>query len=589
MRGIVVLVAVLAPVAARAAPAPDVAMARLGTDVVAQQLRDNPLIPLFVEVKGGRADLLPDIRPAAIRAHNATVDTLLARLDRIDAARLSTRVLRRDHAIAREMLEADRQLRVCRNELWSVSHMSGWPSQFGQMTELQPIATAKDRADSLARWGALPDYIAADIDNLQQGLASGYVVPRTVAARVLAQVDGLLAGPVEESPFYAGAKKSGDAAFRAAFATLVRDRINPAIRRYRAFLADTYIPKARATLSVLDLPNGRACYDAWLRYYTTLPRSGEQVMALGARTVAANVTDVRAMGKPLYGTDDFAAIVRKVRADPTERFASKDEIVAFNNALEERATAVSAARLIDHMPAQPLEVRPMSDAMDASGASSNYVSNADASKPAIYNLQVGKLEDARRADMAITAVHEGYPGHHLQFAYAAALPSTPLSRISFNSAYAEGWARYAERMSDEVGLLDTPQAKILRRAWPARGMVADPGLHLQRWPREKVAAYVKETGRFPDAVLDDLADRVAIMPGQLTAYDSGGLEIVALRDAAKRAVGARFDLKAFNAVVLGDGIVPLALLRSNVAAWIAGQRGAVTRRPTAARSPPRAR
>lgn len=546
-------------------------MAAIADDIVANRLAANPFLPLYAKIDGGRNDILNDIRPAAIARNNAEVDALLARLDALDAKTLPDRGTIRDYAIAREMLEAERGLRVCHSELWSVSHMDGWPGNFPNLVERQPVATAKDRADALARWGALPDYIAADIANLKQGIATGYVVPRSVAVRVLAQVEGLLAGTPEASPFYAPAKATEDAAFKADFAALIRDKITPAVSGYRDFLRDTYIPAARESLSVLDLPDGRACYNAMLRSYTTLDRPGEEVAALGERTVAANVADIRAIGKALYGIDDFSQIIARVKADPKERFASKEEVLAYNREVVERARTAVAA-LIDKVPQQPLEVRAMTDAMEASGASSFYMPAADPAKPALYMLQVGKIEDARRADMAITAVHEGYPGHHLQLAYAAGLPNSPLSKIGFNSAYIEGWARYAERMSEEIGLLDTPQAKISRRAWPARGMVADPGLHIGKWDRERLVAYLTETGRFPPDVARGMIDRIAILPGQLTAYDSGGLEILVLREQAQKALGERFDIKAFNAVVLSDGVVPLALLRHNVEAWIASQK-----------------
>lgn len=546
-------------------------MAKIADDIVANRLAANPFLPLYADIGGGRNDILGDIRPEAIARNNAEVDALLARLDAIDPATLTDRATIRDHAIAREMLEAERGLRVCRSELWTVSHMEGWPSNFPNLVERQPVATARDRADALARWGGVPDYVAADIANLKRGIASGYVAPRSVAVRVLAQVEGLIVEAPEDSPFYAPARHVEDAAFKAAFAALVRDRITPAIRGYRDFLRDTYIPAARESLSVLDLPDGRACYNAMLRSYTTLDRPGEEVAALGERTVAANVADIRAIGKTLYGTDDFAQIVKRVKDDPEERFASKDEILAYNRDVVARARTAVAA-LIDRVPLQPLEVRAMTDAMEASGASSFYMPNADPAKPALYMLQVGKVEDARRADMAITAVHEGYPGHHLQFAYTAQQPASKLARIGFNSAYIEGWARYAERMAEEIGLLGSPQARISRRAWPARGMVADPGLHLGGWDRGKLVAYLGETGRFPPDVARGMIDRIAILPGQLTAYDSGGLEIVALRDQARKALGGKFDIKEFNAVVLGDGVVPLALLRRNVEAWIAGRK-----------------
>ena len=66
-----------------------------------------------------------------------------------------------------------------------------------------------------------------------------------------------------------------------------------------------------------------------------------------------------------------------------------------------------------------------------------------------------------------------------------------------------------------------------------------------------------------------MVDRIAILPGQLTAYDSGGLEIVALRRQAEKVLGDNFDIRAFHDCVLEDGTIPLTQLRAHVEAWIA--------------------
>jgi len=65
-----------------------------------------------------------------------------------------------------------------------------------------------------------------------------------------------------------------------------------------------------------------------------------------------------------------------------------------------------------------------------------------------------------------------------------------------NSAYAEGWARYAEAMSEEAGIYASKDTLILRRIWPARGMVVDPGLHTMHWTRQQAVDYIVATGRF---------------------------------------------------------------------------------------------
>ena len=132
----------------------------------------------------------------------------------------------------------------------------------------------------------------------------------------------------------------------------------------------------------------------------------------------------------------------------------------------------------------------------------------------------------------------------------------------------EGWARYAEALAEELNLYSSDYARVQRRLWPARGMVLDPGFHVFGWSRARVVAFVVESGRFSDKEAEDLVDRIAVMPGQLTSYDSGGLEFFALRADAERELGSRFDLRAFHAVVLGRGAVTLPMLRQLVRDWI---------------------
>jgi len=133
-----------------------------------------------------------------------------------------------------------------------------------------------------------------------------------------------------------------------------------------------------------------------------------------------------------------------------------------------------------------------------------------------------------------------------------------------NSAFSEGWARYAESLAEEAGIYHSKSAKILRRTWPARGMVADTAMHLLGWSNQAVTKILSDSGKpfskFPDVMMD----RMAAMPAQLTAYDSGALEIFALRKEVKQALGDKFDIKQFHHLILKNGNVPLAVLRQEV-------------------------
>jgi uncharacterized protein (DUF885 family) len=142
----------------------------------------------------------------------------------------------------------------------------------------------------------------------------------------------------------------------------------------------------------------------------------------------------------------------------------------------------------------------------------------------------------------------------------------------WTGAFGVGWARYAEGLAEEIGLYRAPLAPLTRRVWPGHGMVADVGLHLLGWSGERVAAYVAE-GRFvpPGQEMEQSVLRSAVWPGQITAYDTGALEIRALRAEAERALGPRFDLKRFHDRVLANGAVTLPMLRESITRWIREQ------------------
>jgi uncharacterized protein (DUF885 family) len=149
-----------------------------------------------------------------------------------------------------------------------------------------------------------------------------------VVRRVIAQMDQLAPADPEKSPFYSPAARDTDPAFKAAFARLIADQINPALRRYQDFLKTEYLPKAREGIAISDLPDGPACYQAFLRSFTTLNRTPQQVYDLGRKTVESNREDVIAIGQKLFGTSDFDAIVAKSKARPENHFKSRDELLA---------------------------------------------------------------------------------------------------------------------------------------------------------------------------------------------------------------------------------------------------------------------
>jgi len=470
----------------------------------------------------------------------------------------------------KEGLEASKGVRICRQPWWSVNHMAGWQNSFPQVADAQPVDTAVHRGMALARWRQFPAYLAQDRKNLEAGLAAGYSAPKRVVARVVAQLEAIIAAPPEDMPFLSFARNAeGDATFDAAIKALAKDEIAPALAAYRDFLRDDYLPKARDDLSIRAIPDGEACYEALLRQYHTAAIGGKATYERGVATVESNRKAVITRGEAMFGESDFATILQRVKDAPGNRFASEGDVISTTRDYVP-LTREKVAPFFSKLPSQEMIVEPFPDFLKGTGQSSRYEPKAAAEGPATYRIDTDQWATQTKGEAEIVAVHEGWPGHHLQIATAYEVKGLhPITRLLGSTAYIEGWARYAEGLAEEAGLYQNGYGEISRRAWPARGMVMDPGLHLYGWTNDQVKAFAIESGRFNENSVEALLDRIAVMPGQLTAYDTGGLEIAALRDEAVRRLGARFDIQAFHDRVLENGAAPLGALRRHVEEWIA--------------------
>ncbi len=531
-------------------------------------LQRAPEQAYFAAIDIARHDGLFDNSPGALREAEEFEDALLAELATVDIAALVGSPEWVTAALLTQKLRSDAGIRVCRQGSWNVSQMGGWHLSYTQVAQLQPVETPDLREQALTRWTNFAAFVDQEIENLEFGLSQGSSAPKTGVQRVIDQVDGLLNLPVAESPFNSPGIRSADEEFASRVLVLVEESINPAMQRFRDYLANEYLQLAREELSITANPDGPECYEASLSSYTTLDRSAKDVYALGEKTVAGNRQRVIELGNAEYGSDDFVDIIKAAKADPADKFADQEELLSFSEEMVRRAE-VEMPKWVGNMPAQAVTVVPFPEHEEGTGRSAHY-RPGNSERPGEYRIPLHKPEDQSRGNAEATAFHETWPGHHLQIATAQAVDGLhPVTRLIWFSGPGEGWARYSEALAEEMGLYQSTTGPILRRAWPARGMVVDPGIHLFGWTREQAIEFMIESGRFPRSSGDSMVDRIAILPGQLTAYDSGGLEILALRRQAEEALGDAFDVREFHDRVLENGTIPLEYLRAHIEAWIA--------------------
>jgi len=522
-------------------------------------------------VPGRRQDRLTDNSLDAQKAWDAREDAWLAELKQIDPASISSAPLRATYAIVRQTIESDVAKRVCRDELWPVSQMTGWQVNFGYLVTIQPVGTDEARRDALARWGTLPKYLDTEIVNLREGIAKGYTSPKLGVRIVIDQVRTLASTPVKDSPFDSPSVRDKTPEFQKTFSALVADQINPAIRRYADFLEKEYLPAAREAIAVTANPNGAACYDASVLYHSSSPKTAKEVHELGVAQNERLVAEMKAIGERSFGTGDVPKLLAQLRTSPKYRFKSREEKIAYSQAALARAKAAVPAKF-GLLPKADVVIKPY-PAFREKNAPNEYNPPAeDGSRPAVFFISAYQAEKQSRVEDESTAFHETIPGHHLQGAIALERKEIhPIGRYIFNSGYVEGWALYAERLADEMQLFSSDLDRLgmlSSQALRASRLVVDSGLHTLGWTRQQAIDYMLAHTAESEHDITSEVDRYIVYPGQATAYMIGMLEIRAARDEAEKAMGAKFDIKAFHDRVLEDGGVPLTFLRGKIRNWI---------------------
>jgi uncharacterized protein (DUF885 family) len=537
-----------------------------------------PETATFIGLPGARHDRLSDNSIPALRAWEAKQDAWLARLRRVDAAALGAAPQALTRGILMEALESGAQTRVCRQELWTVNQMFGWQTTYTFLAQIQPVGTADLRAQALARWRELPRVLDTDIANLRAGLAAGYATPRVTVERVLGQVDGLLVDSARRSPFFSPALRDSTPAFQAALAELITRDINPAIRRYRDFVRGEYLPRARATVALAALPDGERCYRALVRGSTTLDIAPREIHENGLRQMTQIQAEMQRIAQRSFNTRDVPALLTSLREDRRYTFRTRDEMLAYAREAVTRARA-AMPRFFGILPKADVVVEPYPAFQEASAPGGEYLGPAeDGTRPGTYRINTYQPEKQAKAPVQSTAFHEAIPGHHLQIAIQQERTAAhPVTKFLGNSAFAEGWALYSERLSDEMGLFgsDLDRMGLLsNEALRAARLVVDPGLHVLGWTRQQAIDYMlRHTAESPEAVATEV-DRYIVIPGQATSYMTGSLEIMRLRAMAQRELGPRFDVRQFHDRVLEDGSVTLPMLRAKIERWVATQKGA---------------
>ena len=333
---------------------------------------------------------------------------------------------------------------------------------------------------------------------------------------------------------------------------------------------------------VWRLPEGEAFYNARLQLSTTTDLTADQIHEIGLAEVARLQGEMQTIMTRVGFTGSLQAMFAWLKTDPRFQYPNtpegKEQYLTDARAFVAQVMA-AAPQWFSDLPESALEVRAVEPWREATASIAFYNSPApDGSRPGIYYVNLSDMTQVLKPQIEGISYHEGAPGHHFQIAYAQEMEGLPrFRRFGGYGAYAEGWGLYAERLGKEMGFYEDPYSdfgRLSTELWRAVRLVTDTGLHAKRWSREQAIDYFRRNSLLSERDIVKEVERYLTNPGQATSYKIGELKIMELRARAQTALGDRFDIRDFHAVVLGSGSVPLDVLEDQVDAWIEGGGGA---------------
>ena len=439
------------------------------------------------------------------------------------------------------------------------------------------IESAPDAEAYLARLESYATQLDGELERMKAAHAAGLVPPaflidQAVRQMTLAANGGRNGGTLVDSLVRRSGNLAGDWAGRAR--TIVVQEVAPALERQLGELR-AQRPRATNDPGIAARPHGDEYYRWALRASTTTTMSPDEIHALGQSEVTRLHAQMEAILKEIgLSKGTVGERMKALANDPRYKFAEGDkgraDIMAF---ISDRLAWIRAQmpRAFNTVVDPNMEVKRLPPEEEP-GAPAAYggAGSIDGKIPGRMWINLRTTELHSKYSLADLTFHEAIPGHVWQGEYTHQMPLIR-QMLDFN-AYSEGWALYAEQLADELGAYENDRVGRLgylqSLAFRACRLVVDAGIHAKRWTREQgVRYFVDVNGSNPLEVASEV-DRYCSWPGQACGYKVGHSDINRQREKATAALGAKFDLKAFDDTVVRGGNVPLDVLAKNVDEYV---------------------
>jgi uncharacterized protein (DUF885 family) len=436
--------------------------------------------------------------------------------------------------------------------------------------------TIENKADAdayIARLEAFATLLDQETDVARHDIAMKVTPPDFALAKALTQMQALRAPAPDKSSLTTsvvrrtGEKKiPGDYAQQAT--RVVKDKIYPALARQIALLNDMQKTAAHDA-GVWRLPDGEAYYAASLVTWTTTKKKPDEIHQLGLELVKEHTARIDTLLQKIGMTQGTVGErMRAMYKDPKYLYpntdAAKETLLADLNARVQRVQG-KLPRFFGTLPKATVEIKRVPKEIEA-GAPGGYYNppSLDGKRPGMYWINLRDTSEQAKWTLPTLTYHESIPGHHLQGSIQQEAQLPLIRKVSFFSAYIEGWALYAEQLAGEMGEYDDDPAghigQLHDSMFRAVRLVVDTGVHSKKWTREQAVRYFVDNLGDPETASVTEVERYCVWPGQACTYMLGKLTFLAQRAQAQKTLGAKYDIRKFHDAVLLPGAVPLELL-----------------------------
>lgn len=346
-----------------------------------------------------------------------------------------------------------------------------------------------------------------------------------------------------------------------------------AFAEYRKWLRDSLLPEARPDFAV-----GRGLYKELLAAEHQLAWEPEDIIEMGRKALADTLLEIEEVAESIDPSVSWHELVLRLKLEHPTRDAL---MPAYQEAIESARAFVTERNIVSvpdgehlglrEMPAFQRVIMPYAGYLapgpfEPSLTGHFWVSCVDGA--ASEEHQEAQLLGHCRYNIPIIAIHEGYPGHHLQLIRASGLRSD-VRKAAMSNLLMEGWALYCEEMMYEQGFYENPRIRLFQLKdllWRACRVIIDVGLHTGGLTFDEAVRMLVDTAHLEGINAAAEVKRYAMSPTQPMTYVVGKMLILNLREKVKRALGGHFSLKEFHDELLSYGSIPPTLIAENVIA-----------------------